>query len=69
MNMKTKVVGLTLPDALVAVIDRAAARTLMTRAGYIRDAVLDRLRREGLVKVTRDADGSVYDLELDAVLG
>lgn len=57
-----------LPTRVVDLIDRARRRTLQTKAGYVRAAVLDKLQREGLLKIERLSDGSIYAIDLDEVL-
>lgn len=42
-------------DALLSVVDLAAARNFSTRSDYIRGAVVERLRRDGVLGELRRA--------------
>ena len=65
----TRVVGVTLPADLLGVLDRAIGkRPMATRASYVRDALYDRMRREGLIRVSRDSDGSIYEMAISEVM-
>ncbi len=64
MLMSTMQVATTLPVELVARLDRRLGRTMTKRAEWFRNAILKQAEAEGIVKVSFDASGDVYELNL-----
>lgn len=64
MLVETKNVSTTLPAALVAKLDRRLSKKLTPRAEWLRLAILKVAQDEGLIRVTVDHTGEVYDLDM-----
>jgi hypothetical protein len=50
----TETLNIRVPDRLVDALARAAADRLQSRSEYVRQAVLDRLRRDGVDPVREE---------------
>jgi metal-responsive CopG/Arc/MetJ family transcriptional regulator len=50
----TEILNIRVPERLVEALDRATAERMTSRSEYVRQAVLDRLRRDGVDPVCEE---------------
>ena len=67
--VETSVVSCTLPKKLVTLIDKNVRKHVNSRATWIRDAIFEKAKREGLIGLERDANREVYSLDIAEVTG
>jgi metal-responsive CopG/Arc/MetJ family transcriptional regulator len=58
----TETLNIRVPDRLIEALDRAISERMTSKSEYVRQAVLDRLRREG-VDTQRQIDASPHHTE------
>lgn len=64
--MAAKIISCTVPDKLVAAIDRKVGRTLDSRAAWVRSAIIEKAQREGMLRRDVHPDDAV---ELERAVG
>jgi metal-responsive CopG/Arc/MetJ family transcriptional regulator len=50
----SETLNIRVPDRLVEALDRASAERMTSRSEYVRQAVLDRLHRDGVAPAVRE---------------